>query len=231
MSLKPRILVVEDDTHIAQLLQTALGVEGYDVAVFGKLAALNAALPDPAASLILLDLGLPDGDGLDWLHRQRQLTSASVMVLSAREAEIDKVTALDMGADDYIAKPFGVNELLARVRANLRRQGGAQNPLPGPVLVAGDLSIDVEHEAVYRAGEKIHLTAKELKTLMILARAPGKLVKQRELLQTVWGPEYLDDTHYLRILMSKLRAKLEENPSEPKLLLTEPGLGYRLQLP
>ncbi|WP_306173627.1 response regulator [Limnobacter humi] len=231
MNLRPRILVVEDDTHIARLLQTALGVEGYEVILFGTLAAVNAALPDPSASLILLDLGLPDGDGLDWLRRQRNGTSAGVIVLSARGAEDDKVTALDLGADDYIGKPFGVNELLARVRANLRRQGGVQNLATATTLATGDLVIDVEHEAVYRAGEKIHLTAKELKTLMILARAPGKLVKQRELLQTVWGPEYLDDTHYLRILMSKLRAKLEENPSEPRLLLTEPGLGYRLQLP
>lgn len=220
------VLLVEDDEAIAGLIERALMVEGYRVACETTLAGAWMALGRQSPGLVLLDLNLPDGDGIEWLSRFRVAHSAPVIVLSARSQEHDKVNALNNGADDYLCKPFGLPELLARLRATLRRY--QPHASAGGKLFCDSVVIDLQQGLITRDGQKVHLTAKEFQVLYVLASSPGKLVRQRELLQSVWGPEYVNDTHYLRILMSKLRVKLERNPSEPVMLLTEPGVGYRL---
>lgn len=229
VSLGAPLLIVEDDDSILNLLSTALGAEGYRTICCRSLAESSQALAHNSYAMILLDLSLPDGDGAIWLQNFRRANQTPVIVLSARLAESDKVTALNYGADDYVSKPFGMPELLARVNANLRRAVA----LPGvsTFLQFGEIKVDLLAGTVYRSGEPIHLTAKEWAVLEMLARSPGKLIRQRELLTSVWGPEFADDNHYLRIIMSKLRAKLEAVPAMPTYLITEPGIGYRLNTP
>lgn len=178
--------------------------------------------------LIILDLGLPDGDGLDFIRDLRQWSSIPVIVLSARSEESDKVLALDAGADDYLSKPFGVAELLARVRVSLRRH--AQQNQESPLIQFSDVEVDLINRRVSRAGEDLHLTPLEFRLLTELIANAGKVLTQRQLLSTVWGPNYVEHSHYLRIYMGHLRQKLEAEPARPKHLLTETGVGYRFML-
>lgn len=226
MSSNFSVLVVEDDPHICQLLETSLKAEGYRVVCRSTLSGASQSFLSNPPSLILLDLTLPDGDGIDWIKWARARSQVPILVLSARLDETEKVKALNFGADDYVSKPFGIQEMLARVRATLRRLASKSEDTKR--VEFGDVVVDLDSGTITRAGQIVKLTAKELEVLIVLAKAPGKLIRHRELLLTVWGPEYVDDTHYLRILMSKLRIKLERTPSEPRHLLTEPGIGYRL---
>ncbi len=223
------LLLIEDDAQIRRFLRATLGAEGYRVheALDGTegLAQISARRPD----LILLDLGLPDMDGLDVIVAVRAESRTPILVLSAREKERDKIAALDAGADDFVSKPFGVGELLARARALLRRaallRGDGQ---PQPVFQIGNLEVDLERRRVLARGGEVHLTPIEYRLLETLVRHAGKVVTQRQLLKEVWGPNYTEHSQYLRVYMAQLRRKLEAEPARPKYLFTEPGVGYRL---
>jgi two-component system, OmpR family, KDP operon response regulator KdpE len=220
------ILVVEDDASIMQFVCASLSASGLrPVSASTGAQALEEAVRKPPG-LFIVDLGLPDMDGVDLIAKLRQTISAPVLVLSARIQEQQKIDALDAGADDYLVKPFGVGELLARVRAMLRR-AGTQASEP-PVLRIGDLALDRAAHELRRNGEPVHLTPIEFRLFERLARAPGKVVTHRQLLADVWGTDQVDQLHYLRIYMGHLRAKIEAHPAEPRLLLTELGVGYRL---
>ena len=226
MSLaRARVLVVDDEPQILRSLSIVLRGAGYAVeaAATGAdaLAALEARPPD----VVVLDLVLPDGNGLDVCREIRRWSRLPIVVLSAVGDEREKVRALDAGADDYVTKPFGTDELLARLRAVLRRapEGGS-----GPVVEVGELAIDLAERRVSRGGEPVHLTPIEFDLVRVLAEARGRLVTGRVLLREVWGPEYTRETHYLRVHVAHIRAKLEADPSRPRYLVTEPGVGYRL---
>jgi two-component system KDP operon response regulator KdpE len=222
-----RVLVVEDDRQIRSLLQSSLGVEGFEVqtavSVSEAAAMLEYSLPD----LVLLDLGLPDGDGIDLVRQIRRQHSLPILVVSARHQEVEKVKLLDAGADDYLTKPFSVSELLARIRVALRHRGTAVAPAQ-TLHEFEDLRVDLEARLVTVNGAAVHLTPTEFKLLARLARTAGKVVTHRQLLVDVWGPEFTDHSHYLRLYMAQLRAKIEKDPAEPRHLLTETGVGYRL---
>jgi two-component system, OmpR family, KDP operon response regulator KdpE len=220
------ILVVEDDASIMQFVCASLSASGLrPIAASTAAQALQEAARE-APRLLIVDLGLPDMDGVDLIAKMRQTISVPVLVLSARSQEEQKIAALDAGADDYLVKPFGVGELLARVRAMLRRAGTpAAQP---PQLRVGDLVLDRAAHELRRAGKPVHLTPIEFRLFERLARAPGKVVTHRQLLADVWGTDQVDQLHYLRIYMGHLRAKIEADPAEPRLLLTELGVGYRL---
>ncbi len=221
-----QILVVEDDPGIRDFVRAALEAEGYRVAEASScdrgLIEAGTRKPD----LILLDLGLPDRDGTLFIREFREWSAKPVVVLSARTDEAQKVAALDAGADDYLTKPFGVAEMLARVRAALRR--ASRSPAAeGSDVRFGDVVVDVERRTVTRAGEPVHLTPVEFRLLATLLARAGSLVTHRQLLREVWGPSHVDDTHYLRVHMGHLRQKLEADPARPRYLLTDTGLGYR----
>jgi two-component system, OmpR family, KDP operon response regulator KdpE len=220
------ILVVEDDASIMQFVCASLSASGLrPVAASTAAQALQEAAREPPR-LLIVDLGLPDMDGVDLIAKMRETISVPVLVLSARSQEEQKIAALDAGADDYLVKPFGVGELLARVRAMLRRAGTpAAQP---PQFRIGDLVLDRAAHELRRAGQPVHLTPIEFRLFERLARAPGKVVTHRQLLADVWGTDQVDQLHYLRIYMGHLRAKIEADPAEPRLLLTELGVGYRL---
>jgi two-component system KDP operon response regulator KdpE len=219
-----RVLGVDDEPQILRALGTTLRAAGYAVETVATAeAALAAAAGRPPAALIL-DLVLPDGSGTDVCRELRTWTDAPVIVLSAVGEEREKIAALDAGADDYVTKPFGVDELLARLRAVLRRRA----PEAGPVIEVGDLRIDVPQRLVTRGGRRVKLTPREFDLLRVLAQSRGKLLTHRMLLREVWGPAYGDEAHYLHVYVSHLRAKIEDNPAHPRILLTEPGAGYRL---
>jgi len=219
-----RVLVVDDEPPIVRMVAANLRMRGYEVltAATGEaaLASLDAHQPD----LVVLDLGLPGIDGLEVLRRLRSWSSVPVVVLTALDDEREKVTALDAGADDYVTKPFGIQELLARVRAALRRAGGPERER---VVEAGDVRIDLAGQTVTRAGELIHLTRLEYRLLEALAVNAGRICTHRHLLERVWGPGYGDASQYLRVYVANLRRKLDD-PAAPRLILTEPGMGYRL---
>jgi two-component system KDP operon response regulator KdpE len=219
-----RILLVEDDRVLLRTLTIGLRAEGHHVitAADGR-TALDAVREDQP-ELVILDLGLPDISGMDVLTSLRAWNSLPVIVLSARTDSSDKVGALDAGADDYVTKPFGMEELLARLRAAHRRRGADPEP-----VVAGDLLVDVAQRRVVRSGEDVHLTPKEWAVLEALVRADGKVVPRAELLREAWGPAYGRETNYLRTFLGTLRKKLETDPSRPRHLLTEPGVGYRFR--
>jgi len=225
--MKPTILVVEDDPQIRRFLRATLTAEGYQPyeAVTGEEGVAQAAARQP--DLVLLDLGLPDTDGLQVIESVRQWSQMPIVVLSARGQEKDKIAALNQGADDYIAKPFAVGELLARIRAVLRRT--APSAEQGS-LRFGRTEVDLEKRAVTVGGTEIHLTPNEYKLLQVFLRHPGKVLTQRQLLNEVWGPHSTDQAQYLRVYISQLRRKLEADPARPKHLQTEPGVGYRLVL-
>jgi two-component system KDP operon response regulator KdpE len=223
---KPSILVVEDDSSIAQFLAASLSAAGMLPRAASTAAAAQAQLQLAPCELLIVDLGLPDEDGVALIARLRQRLDMPILVLSARLQESQKIAALDAGADDYLTKPFGVGELLARVRAMLRR--GAAVPTPPPVFRVGELALDRAAHRLQLRGQAVHLTPLEFRLLERLARAPGKVVTHRQLLADVWGRDQVDQLHYLRIYMGHLRAKLESDPAEPRYLLTELGVGYRL---
>lgn len=221
------ILVVEDDPEIRRLVRDALETEGFAVrtAVAGREAITIVAHTAP--DLVVLDLGLPDMDGVEVVRTVRAASGTPILILSARSDERQKIEALDAGADDYLAKPFGVGELLARVRVALRHAA----PVPGAasaVYELDGLSIDLARRRVQRNGQDVHLTPTEFKLLERLARSAGKVVTHRQLLTEAWGAEFVEHTHYLRIYMGQLRAKIEADPADPRFLLTETGVGYRL---
>jgi two-component system KDP operon response regulator KdpE len=220
-----RVLVVEDDPGLARALAITLRARRYDVVVAHTgAAALDAAASRPP-DLVILDLGLPDIDGMDVLHALRGWTSVPVVVLSARHGSADKVQALDAGADDYVTKPFGMDELLARIRAATRRSApGADQP----VVETGAFTVDLALRRVTRDGDEVRLTPTEWRILEILARNLGRIVGRRELLRELRGPHLDTETHYLRVYLAQLRAKLEPDPARPRHFITEPGVGYRL---
>jgi len=219
------IILIEDEPRIRQFVKSALESEGFTVfeadTVHRGLTYSGQRKPD----LVILDLGLPDRDGADFIREFRQWSSAPIVVLSARTLEEDKIRALDLGADDYLTKPFGTGELLARVRAALRRHRPSSEGQP--LLSFGDVVVDFAQRAVTRAGEPVHLTPIEFRLLRYLCNHAGLVVTHKQVLQEVWGPTSGENTHYLRIYMAHLRQKLEQNASRPEHLLTEAGIGYR----
>ena len=224
--MNPFILIVEDDPQIRRFLRATLTAEGYrflEALTAGEGIRLASATPP---DLILLDLGLPDRDGLDVIRQVREWSQLPIVVLSARGQESDKIAALDLGADDYVAKPFGVGELLARIRAAIRRS------LPvapeGPILRFGQVEVDLDKRVVRVNGEEVHLTPNEYRLLQVLLKYSGKVLTHRQLLNEVWGPANLEQAQYLRVYVAQLRRKLESDPARPKHLQTEPGVGYRL---
>ena len=222
------ILVVEDEAPMRRFLCSALTSHGFRVAEAGTLASAERLASETPLAAILLDLGLPDGDGLTLLRRIREWSQAPVIVLSARDREDDKVLALDAGADDYLTKPFGTAELLARIRVALRHAGGQAVP-DDPVITIGPMRIDQARHEVAVDGEAVHLTPIEFRLLALLARHGGKVLTHRQLLHDVWGPRNTHQTHYLRVHMAALRRKIEADPARPRWLITEAGVGYRLR--
>lgn len=211
-----RILIVEAETTIARFMSDALKEEGFTVFIEGTLKEGLTACSTRQPDLVVVDLGLPDGDGLDLIGSFRTFSTAPVIVLSARTDEKNKIQALDLGADDYIAKPFGMGELLVCVRAQLRRRALINPETPEPAVDIGDVHVDLGARTVTKNGEPVHLTKLEYRLLQILIESRGKVLTQRQLLQRVWGPAYVERPHYLRIYMSRLRAKLEDDPARPK---------------
>jgi two-component system KDP operon response regulator KdpE len=228
VSGEPVVLLVEDDPIMSRFVRDALANRGHRVAVAADgLAALDHLAHGPDPDLVILDLGLPGVDGFEVLERMRQASTVPVMVLSARGSQADKVRALDLGADDYLGKPFGLPELLARVRAQLRR---TNYPLQRTQSVlVGDVEVDLAGQRVRRRGDEVRLTPTEFAVLRELVFSAGRVITHRELLKRVWGPEYAGETQYTRTFVQRLRAKLEDDPASPNLILTEPGLGYRLR--
>ena len=223
---KSLILIIEDDAQISQFLQSSLKANGYSSISARTLLEGKQLASEHKPSLIILDLNLPDGDGRDFISYLRTHSDIPILVLSARQLEQEKVACFDLGADDYLAKPFGVNELLARVRVSLKRT--AMMTLRDDIFKLDDLIIDQVSMSVLLNQQPAHLTPIELKLLLVLVQKPGKVFTHRQLLSAVWGAEYVDDTHYLRIHMGRLRARLEKNTAAPRYILTEAGIGYRL---
>jgi two-component system KDP operon response regulator KdpE len=224
---KPRILVVEDDSQIRRFLRAGLTAQGYalDEVESGQRALAEAAIRPP--DLVILDLGLPDMDGVEIVRRLREWSAVPILVLSARPRETDKIGALDAGADDYLTKPFGMGELLARIRVALRH-GASTGDAAACLFSCGDLQVDLAARRVNRGGSEIHLTPIEYRLLGVLIRHADKVVTHRQLLKEVWGPAFVERTHYLRVHMAALRQKLEADPARPRFLVTEAGVGYRL---
>jgi len=222
------VLIVEDEQAIRRFLRSALEGDGLRVFEAETLqrGLLEAATRKP--DLVILDLGLPDGDGIEFIRDFRQWSQVPVIVLSARAEETDKITALDAGADDYLSKPFGIGELQARLRVALRRHGSAEQQQPE--IAFADIQVDLVNRRIVRGGEEIHLTPIEFRLLAVLLNNHGKVLTQRQLLSQVWGPNAVEHSHYLRIYMGHLRQKLEADPARPKHLLTETGIGYRFML-
>ena len=221
----PTVLVVDDELQIVRGLRVVLRTAGFEVHAAatkqGALDALSVRPPD----VMVLDLKLPDGTGVEVCEEVRRWSKLPIIVLSAVGDETEKVRALDAGADDYITKPFGADELTARLRALLRRASDS----PEPAIAFGDVTVDLGARTVTRDGEEVHLTPIEYDLLALLVKHRGKLMTHRQLLQEVWGPQYVDETHYLRVHVAHVRAKLERDPSRPRYIITEPGVGYRLR--
>jgi two-component system KDP operon response regulator KdpE len=223
----PRVLVVDDEKAIQRFLKNALSSEEFSVHIAGggreALSAAAGIRPD----LIILDLGLPDLDGVEVLRRLREWTQVPVIILSVRDREEDKVAALDSGADDYVTKPFGIGELLARMRAAFRR---SLQQAPEPVYNVDGLEVDLEHRRVSVQGKEIQLTATEYDLLRLLVTHAGKVLTHNQILRQIWGPAYMDQPHLLRVNISNLRQKIEPEPTRPRYILTELGVGYRLRM-
>ncbi len=229
MSTNPIILLIEDDVHIRRFLRASLVTQGYELleAETGKEGLALAASRVP--EVVLLDLGLPDMEGLEVIKQLRLWSKVPIIILSARGQERDKVANLDAGADDYLTKPFGVGELLARIRVALRKALPAEEDKPEVMYSMGSIKVDGERRLVFRGTEEVHLTPIEYKLLSVLLKHRGKVVTHRQLLKEVWGPSYTEQNPYLRIFILNLRRKLESDPTRPQFLLTEPGVGYRLK--
>lgn len=226
----PLILVVEDEPQMRRFLRGALGSHGYRIleAVNGEEGLARAAAQGP--DVILLDLGLPDLDGLEVTKRLREWTSLPVIVISARGQDEDKVRVLDAGADDYLTKPFSVAELLARIRVALRHASGGKSDQEESAFSVGELRVDFAKRQVFSGEGEVHLTPTEYKLLSVLARHAGRVLTHRQLLKEVWGPEYVGHTEYLRVFVGQLRHKLEATPARPRYVVNEPGVGYRLKV-
>ncbi len=224
---RPRILVIDDEPQIHRFLGPALEAGGYEPVRADDAASGLKEIAHRAPDAVVLDLGLPDMDGKEALVKARAFYDGPILILSARDRETEKIDALDLGADDYVEKPFGVGELLARLRAALRhriqRDGGA------PRVAAGEIEIDLVRRRVSRAGEPVRLSPREYDLLARLAEGRGKVLTHRQLLTAVWGPAHAEDVQYLRVFVGQLRQKLENDPGSPKVILTEPGVGYRFE--
>jgi two-component system KDP operon response regulator KdpE len=225
---KPVIVAIEDDPQIRRFLRTGLESHGFEIheAETGAQGLAEAANRRP--DLVILDLGLPDMDGVEVVRKIREWSALPVIVLSARATETDKVAALDAGADDYLTKPFGLGELLARIRVALRHAQGAAAQDKGGVFAVASLKVDLAHRRIHVGGKEVHLTPIEYRLLAVLVKHAGKVLTHRQLLKEVWGPAYVERSHYLRVHMASLRHKLEPDPARPQFLLTEAGVGYRL---
>ena len=228
-SANPVVLIIEDEPQMRRFLRATLRAHDYQVveATTAREGLTQAAGRNP--ELVLLDLGLPDAEGLDVARALRRNSRTPIIVLSARGRESDKVAALDEGADDYLTKPFGAQELLARIRVALRHAALPPDAAPQPVFEAGDLRVDQVRRQVFRGSQEVHLTPTEYRLLAALIRHAGRVITHRQLLHEVWGPGHVDQTHYLRVYMAQLRQKLESDSARPRLLTTEPGVGYRLR--
>ncbi|MEC4750094.1 response regulator [Methylomicrobium sp. Wu6] len=229
-ALKPKIIVIEDDPPIRRFLRTALDTHGFEIfeAATGKQGVVEANIRK--ADLIILDLGLPDMDGVSVVKAVRAWSEMPIIVLSARSAEAHKIEALDAGADDYLTKPFGLGELLARIRVALRHASIPPEQTEAGVFMTGNLSVDLINRRVYNGDQEIHLTPIQYRLLTVLIKHAGKILTHRQILKEVWGPNSIESPHYLRIYMSQLRHKLETDPAQPKYLLTESGVGYWLKV-
>ena len=227
-TLSPVVIVIEDEIEISRFVRAALEDEGCQVSEAATSAQGLVAAGSRKPDLVLLDLGLPDGDGIDVVQSLRTWSTVPILILSARSDEQDKIAALDAGADDYLTKPFGVGELLARVRALLRRRMQAAEQ--ASLATVGDLELDFSRRTVSRAGEPIHLTPIEYRLLCALYASAGRVLTHRQLLREVWGPGHAESNHYLRIFVGHLRQKIEADPAHPKHILTETGVGYRFNL-
>lgn len=220
----PKVLIVDDDDQIREALRRGLRARDYDVLTAGNGETALDILTGAAVDVVVLDLGLPGIDGHEVIRRLRAFTDVPVVVLSVRESQSEKVAALDAGADDYVVKPFGMDELLARMRAALRR---ARPEESRPRLVFGDLEVDLARQLVQLGGQQVHLTPTEYRLLEALATNAGKLLTHAWLLRRVWGPAYDRESHYVRVYVQQLRQKLGDDPGHPRFIITEPGLGYR----
>jgi len=225
----PTVVIIEDDPQMRRFLRTGLAANGFQVfeAETGQRGLIEAGTRKP--DLVILDLGLPDMDGVAVVRSLREWSTLPVIILSARSAEEDKIQALDAGADDYLTKPFGIGELLSRLRVALRHSARTGDGPDDKVYGSGRLKVDLEKRLVYVDDEEVHLTPIQYRLLSVLVRHAGRVMTQRQLLQQVWGPAATDNAHYLRIYMSQLRRKLEADPAKPEFLLTESGVGYRLK--
>lgn len=228
MSVPAKVLIVEDEKQIRRFVRVALEAEGCQVAEAETMAQGLIEAGSRKPDLLVLDLGLPDGNGIDLIHDLRGWSDVPVLILSARSQETDKIDALDAGADDYLTKPFSVGELQARVRALLRRRSRS-GEAASPIVEFGNVVVDLSRRIVNRAGDTVHLTPLEYRLLSALLAQPGKVLTQRNLLREIWGPSYIESSHYLRVYVGHLRQKLEDDPTQPKHFLTETGVGYRFQ--
>ena len=226
MSAKTQVLVVDDEAAILRFLKPALEANGYEMASAGSVAEATKLIAADSPDIVLLDLGLPDGDGKDVIRRAREWSDVPIIVLSARERETEKIELLDLGADDYVNKPFNVGELLARMRTALRHR--MQRKAETPVLRVADMEVDSVRHRATRGGAEIKLTPKEFELLSFLARHAGRVVTHKQILTAVWGPAHTEDTQYLRVYVGQLRQKVERHPDDPQIILTEPGIGYRI---
>ena len=226
--MDPRILVIEDEIQIRRILKNALEDEGCLVSEASTIKEGLRLVGTSSPEMVMLDLGLPDGDGIRFIEEVRGWSDIPILILSARFDETDKIAGLNAGADDYLTKPFGVGELIARMRALLRRKSRSEDEA-SPIVQFGDCSVDFSTRIVLRGGKETHLTPIEYKLLTVMLSRPDKVMTQTHILKAVWGDSYADSAHYLRIYMSHLRQKLEVNPSQPKHFLTEIGVGYRFK--
>jgi two-component system KDP operon response regulator KdpE len=226
MTAKTRVLVVDDEAAILRFLKPALEANGYEMMTAGTAAEALKGIAAQSPDVVLLDLGLPDGDGKDVIRQAREWSDRPIIVLSAREREAENIEALDLGADDYVNKPFNVGELMARIRTALRHR--IQKSSEIPVLRVGGIEVDTLRHRVTRAGAEIKLTPKEFDLLSFLTRHAGRVVTHKQILAAVWGPAHTEDTQYLRVYVGQLRQKVEERPDDPQIVLTEPGIGYRI---
>lgn len=226
MSSKIRVLVVDDEPAILRFLRPALVASNYEVEAAGTAAEATKRIATDVPDIVVLDLGLPDGDGREVIRQVRAWSDVPIVVLSARDRETDKIEALDLGADDFVNKPFGVGELMARMRTALRHR--IQRHAETPVLKVGDIEIDSIRHRVMRGGAEVKLSPKEFDLLSFLARHAGMVVTHKQILAAVWGPAHTEDTQYLRVYIGHLRQKIESNPDDPQIVVTEPGIGYRI---
>jgi two-component system KDP operon response regulator KdpE len=227
MNARTRVLVVDDEAAILRFLKPALEANSYEMSSTDTVADAIKRIAAETPDIVLLDLGLADGDGKDVIRRVREWSDVPIIVLSAREREAEKIDSLDLGADDYVNKPFNVGELMARMRAALRHR--MQRKAETPLLRVGDLEVDSVRHRVTRGGAELKLTPKEFDLLSFLARHAGRVVTHRQILAAVWGPAHTEDTQYLRVYIGQLRQKIEDKPDDPRVVLTEPGIGYRVR--